>query len=259
LTCATFGALATASLLTYAVPVRAQQTPTACAPDTRTAEETACTDDPASSDPAGPTGATHTPRDEAQIETADKPSRLFGVLPNSSTIEAGVRFGPVTTSQAFRFATEESFDKFVFPFVGVVAYFGVGQPQEEYWKRYVTAFADNAIGNYMVTAVFPTVFHQDPRYFQLGTGSIWRRIGYSASRAVVTRSRDGHDQFNLSEIGGNALGAMLSNAYYAAPERSAANTLARAGSQIMWDTVSFEAKEFWPDIRRMLQQMFHGH
>lgn len=43
--------------------------------------------------------------------------------------------------------------------------------------------------------------------------------------------------FNLSEIGGNAFAGMLSNAYYPAAERSTANTLARAGSQVMWDTV----------------------
>ena len=63
--------------------------------------------------------------------------------------------------------------------------------------------------------------------------------------------------FNLSEIGGNAFAGMLSNAYYPAAERSTANTLARAGSQVMWDTVSYECKEFWPDIRRMLQQIVH--
>lgn len=258
LTCAT-ASVATAALLllTCVVPACAQQAPTACTPEARSAGEATCSDDPARADPAG---ATHAPPDEAvSIETADKNNRLFGVLPNSSTIEAGMRVGPITTGQAFGFAAESSFDKFVFPFVGVVAYFGIGQPQEEYWKRYVTAFADNTVGNYMVTAVFPMVFHQDPRYFQLGTGSIWRRIGYSASRVVITRSRDGRRQFNISEIGGNALGAVLGDAYYPAAERSAANTLARAGSQIMWDTLSFEAKEFWPDIRRTLQQMFHRH
>ena len=50
---------------------------------------------------------------------------------------------------------------------------------------------------------------------------------------------------------------MLSTAYFPASERATANTLARAGSQVMWDTVSYECKEFWPDIRRMLQQIVH--
>ena len=194
----------------------------------------------------------------SEAEAADqRPGRLFGVLPNVATVEEGVAASPVTTKQGFTFATEDSFDKVVFPFVAVVAKLGVGQPSEPYWKRYTTALADNTAGNFMVTAVLPAVFHQDPRYFVLGTGSIWHRAYYAASRTVVTRSRDGRPQFNVSEIGGNALAGLFSDAYYPAAERSASKTLARAGSQVMWDTLSAEAKEFWPDIRRTLHRTFH--
>jgi hypothetical protein len=183
--------------------------------------------------------------------------RLFGVLPNSSTVEAGYSVPPVNTKQVFSFATDDSFDKAVYPFVGVVAYLGVGQPSESYWKRYASSFADNTVGNYLVTAIMPTLFTQDPRYFQRGSGGLFRRVGYAASRAVVTRSRAGHGQFNVSEIGGNLLAASISNAYYPSAERTIAATLARAESQLMWDTLAFEGKEFWPDIRQLLTQMFH--
>jgi len=257
---ATLGVIVTASLGILSNALTSAQTASTSAAEAPASEALTRVDDPAPAETTGPAEeSSQVPAEGVSLETPDKAGRLFGVLPNASTIEAGFAFGPVTTAQTFRFATEDSFDKFVFPFVGAVAYLGVGQPQEEYWKRYVTAFADNTISNYMVTAIFPAMFRQDPRYFQLGTGSIWRRIGYSASRAVITRSRDGRSQFNVSEIGGNALSAMISNAYYPVPERSAANTLARAGSMIMWDAASFEAKEFWPDIRHMLQQMIHRH
>lgn len=39
---------------------------------------------------------------------------------------------------------------------------------------------------------------------------------YAASRAFVTRTRSGRPQFNFAEIGGNGVGALISNLYYPA-------------------------------------------
>jgi hypothetical protein len=52
--------------------------------------------------------------------------------------------------------------------------------------------------------------------------------------------------------GGNAIAATLSNLYYTASARTLAGTLTRWGMQVMWDTLSNEMKEFWPDIRAKL-------
>jgi len=46
-----------------------------------------------------------------------------------------------------------------------------GQGFQGYARRYGTFFADTGIGALMTTSVFPTLLQQDPRYFQLGTGS----------------------------------------------------------------------------------------
>jgi hypothetical protein len=181
-----------------------------------------------------------------------KPERVFGVLPNYSTVEGHRQVPPITTRAAFTMAGLNSFDPYVFPFVGVVAALGVGQGTTSYTRRYATAMADNSIGNFMTTAVLPSLLHQDPRYFELGAGSLWRRVGYAASRSVVTRSRSGGAQFNVSEIGGNGIAAMISNAYYQPADRNALGVLTRWGSQVMWDTLSNELKEFWPDVRRRL-------
>ena len=88
--------------------------------------------------------------------------------------------------------------------------------------------------------------------FQLGKGSFLYRVGYSASRSVVTHSRKGQKQFNLSEIGGTFVVASISNLYYPTTSRTLTDTLMRWGSQAMWDTVANEMKEFWPDIRDKL-------
>ena len=98
----------------------------------------------------------------------------------------------------------------------------------------------------------PSLLKQDPRYYQGRATGFFPRLAYAASRSVVTKSRTGHPQFNLSEIGGTFIVAGVSNAYYPPEERNRNATLERWGTQAMWDTVANELKEFWPDMRRML-------
>jgi hypothetical protein len=186
------------------------------------------------------------------------PDRIFGVLPNFGTVENAANVPPITASQRFRIASLSSFDPFVYPFVALTAGIAHLRGQEPTWrgtsgylKHYAAAFSDNAIGNMMTTAIVSTLANQDPRYYVLGTGGFWHRAAYAASRTVVTR-RHGHLQFNVSELGGNAVAAGLSNFYYPVESRSTAETIDRWQTQVMWDTLSNELKEFWPDLRRTL-------
>lgn len=188
----------------------------------------------------------------AEEEHPPQAARMFGVLPNYTTVEDGAARSAVTTRQTFQMAALGSFDPYVFPFVGVMSalqHAAAGQP---YPRRYATSLADNAIGNFLTTAIMPMAMRQDPRYFESGRGSLARRFGYAASRSVITRSRSGATQFNVSEIGGNAIAATLSNLYYTPAERTVTGTLTRWGMQLMWDALSNEMKEFWPDIRARL-------
>jgi len=190
---------------------------------------------------------------ELRAVPASKSDHMFGVLPNYATVEAGDVAARITTRQTFQMAALGSFDPYVFPFVGVVTAVNPGLGQS-FAHRYATALADNAIGNFLTSAVMPMAMNQDPRYFESGTGSVSRRIGYAASRSLLTRSRSGRTQFNVSEIGGNAIAAAVSNVYHSAPERSVGGTLTRWGMQVLWDTLSNEMKEFWPDIRARLHR-----
>jgi len=189
-----------------------------------------------------------------------RPDRMFGVLPNYTSVENGANVPPIGSKQMFVMASYSSFDPYVFPFVGVVAAVAQLTNQEQSWgtgadayfKRYAMAFGDNTIGNFMTTAVMPTALHQDPRYYVLGHGSVFHRMGYAASRSVVTRGRSGGHEFNASEIGGNAMAAIVSNTYHPEEDRDLSSTASRMGMQILWDTLSNELKEFWPDIRNHL-------
>lgn len=182
------------------------------------------------------------------------PDRIFGVLPNYTTVDRATPFAPIGTKQMFHLAALSTFDPYVYPFVGFVAALGAGEGSANFGRRYATAFADNAIGNFMTTAIMPSLVRTDPRYFELGSGSGLHRAGYALSRIVLTRSREGAPRFNFAEIGGNGAAAALSNLYYLPQNQSLSNTLTRWGSQILWDAASNELKEFWPDIRRRIRR-----
>lgn len=180
-------------------------------------------------------------------------NRLFGVLPNYTTVD-GVRVPNQTTHDSFRAAALGSFDPVVFPFIGVMTLVGNGNADASYETRYSRAFADNTIGNFMTTAIVPSLTNEDSRYFRRGTGGVFSRLAYAASRSVVTRTRSGAPSFNVSEIGGTAAAAGLSNLYYSPADRTVGATMTRWGTQVMWDTVANELKEFWPDIHSKLHK-----
>jgi hypothetical protein len=196
-----------------------------------------------------------TPADAgASSEKRPPPStHMFGVLPNYTTVEEGGTASRLTTRATFQMAALSSFDPYVFPFVGAVSFLNHA-PGQSYARRYATSMADNSIGNFLTTAVMPLALGQDPRYFESGKGSLPRRLAYAASRSVITRGRSGQAQFNLSELGGNAIAATASNLYYTPSQRTVSATLTRWGMQVMWDTLSNEMKEVWPDIRAKLHR-----
>ena len=102
----------------------------------------------------------------------------------------------------------------------------------------------------MTEGVFPSVLHEDPRYFKLTQGGFFQRTRYAISRIFVTRTDAGRTQFNYSEIAGNAMAAGISNLYYPAENRTAPNALAKWGTGVAVDTFYNLMWEFWPDIRR---------
>ena len=199
---------------------------------------------------------------QKQQQTGTSNDRLFYTLPNFLTVETK-NVPPLTAGQKFKVVTRGSFDYIQIPWYAFLAGVsqatnseaGYGQGAEGYGKRFAAYFADGTIENYMTGAVLPSLLHQDPRYFQLGTGGFWHRTGYAMSRIVVTRTDSGHPQFNYSEVVGSAMSAAISTySYHPHEDRNLGNTASVWGSQIGYDTLTLVVKEFWPDIRRKLQK-----
>ena len=78
----------------------------------------------------------------------------------------------------------------------------------------------------------------------------FRRAGYAVTRVVVTKNDAGGSEFNISEIGGNALEAGVSNLYYPPEERGVVKTTENWATQTVVTGAANVLKEFWPDIRR---------
>jgi len=102
---------------------------------------------------------------------------------------------------------------------------GYGGGIEGYGKRYAANWADNVTGALLSRGVYPSVFHQDPRYFYKGTGNIHSRLFYAISAAVIARGDDGRWKPNYSHLLGNFSAAGISNLYYPASDRGASLVL----------------------------------
>jgi hypothetical protein len=205
------------------------------------------------------------PKDDSGIKQA-QPSgtsndRLFWALPDFLTVQNAGHIPPLTSGQKFKVVARGTFDPVEGVFLAFVSGInqasnsdpGYGQGAAGYAKRYGAAFGDNAIENFMTSAILPTFLKQDPRYFQLGTGSFFSRTGYAISRIFVTRSDSGRTQFNTSEIAGSAASAAISTyTYHSSESRTVSNAITVWGTQVGWDTFTNAVKEFWPDIRRGL-------
>lgn len=201
-------------------------------------------------------------KSKLEKETGTVNDRIFSVLPNYVTLEGANNVPPLKTGQKFRLATAGVFDWGAFAFNGFLAAIGQAKNDPEAWgqgwdayaKRYGASFGDNSIGTYMTTAIYPGLLHEDPRYYQMGKGNFSHRLGYGLSRLFVTRTDSGNTRYNYSESIGNATAAAISNFYHPADDRTAARNAKTFGFLILYDGLSNEVKEFWPDIRR---KVFH--
>ena len=223
----------------------------------------ACTFAALGQDATPPSAANPPAIQPGQTETAPPPDkRVFGVLPNYRTANESAVYTPITAKQKFTIAAKDSFD---YPLVGLAAFIAAygqldnshpqfGQGWAGYGRRVGTTYADQAIGNMMTEGIFPSLLHEDPRYFRRGYGSVWSRTFYAASRVLVTKTDAGGTRFNFSEVVGNGVGTAISNAYYT-DDHTVGDNVEKLGQQIGIDAISQVLKEFWPDIKHKL---FHG-
>lgn len=187
--------------------------------------------------------------------------RLFGIIPNNRADQDQSTYTPLTIAEKFRIARSDSFDwpnYFLLAGFALESQFAAAGGFSHnggfagFGEDYGRAFGDQIVGSYVTEAILPSLLHEDPRYFRLGTGTFWHRAGYAASRIVITRRDNGQNGFNISEIGGNAAFVALATTYYNT-EQSASEGVERYGMQLGNDMITNLLTEFWPDIRHRLR------
>ena len=188
----------------------------------------------------------------AQNTPPPQPKRILGVMPNFWAVSAGTIPPPPTPKQAFVLATKNSLDYSSFIFVGITSALAewtnthpqLGQGMAGYGSYYWRGFVDKVDGNYWVIFLLPTAFHQDTRYYALGTGGIWKRGIYAASRVLITPNYHGHNSFNVSEVLGRGIAQGISLAYYPSGTRTAGAVASKYGWAIGRDMLTNVFREF---------------
>jgi hypothetical protein len=185
-----------------------------------------------------------------QLHIAEQ-QRIGGVIPNFySTYDWNAP--PMQAKQKFQLGIRSIFDPVAFLAVAGVAgaeqyknvFAAYGGGLEGYGKRYGAAFANHLSGTLLGRAVYPSIFHQDPRYFYKGNGSIRSRALYAISASVVARGDDGRWKPNYSRVLGTFSAAAISNLYYPASDRGASLVLWSGLAGIGADAVANLIREF---------------
>jgi hypothetical protein len=180
---------------------------------------------------------------EEQVQIAVR-QRLGGIFPNFYS-SYDWNAPPMGAKQKFQLSFRSIIDPV--PLVTAAGMAGLQQYRntypaygggiEGYGKRYGANLADNVTGILLSKGVYPSIFHQDPRYFYKGTGSIRSRVLYAISAAVVARGDDGRWKPNYSQVLGTFSAAGISNLYYPASDRGASlvlfNSLAGTGQSAL--------------------------
>ena len=96
-----------------------------------------------------------------------------------------------------------------------------GQGASGYGKRLGATFAGGYSKILLGDAVFPSLLHQDPRYFYQGTGTTKSRLLHAMSTPFITRGDNGKREINYSNILGDLASGALANAYYPSQDRGA--------------------------------------
>jgi hypothetical protein len=185
-------------------------------------------------------------------------NHILGIVPNYATVDEPQKtYEPLTVEGKLLIATHDSFDPFNWAITGLYAAvyqkeneYAFGQGAAGYAQRYAVTFADASISTYFSEGLFPVMLHEDPRFFRLGEGTKWHRIGYALTRVLVTRTDTGAWRFNNSEIEGNLLAAGISNFYYPPVNRGVGITFVKFGIGVVSDAGFNVLKEFWPDMRQ---------
>jgi hypothetical protein len=127
-----------------------------------------------------------------------------------------------------------------------------GQEWGAFGKRVGYAAANFTTKSLFAFGIVPAAFHQDPRYFRLGSGSFRTRMGWVLRSQVIAFSDRGTTMPNYGKLIGFAASTVLSNVYMPAQSVSLRNNLEGYGIKFGASIAIGTVHEF--DLTRLLQR-----
>jgi hypothetical protein len=187
---------------------------------------------------------------EEQVHIAEQ-QRIVGVIPNFYS-SYNWNAPPMLAKQKFQLSIRSILDPVSFLSVAGIAgaeqyenvFPAYGGGIEGYGKRYGAAFANHVSATLLGRAVYPSLFHQDPRYFYKGKGTIKSRALYAISAAVIARGDNGQWEPDYSRVLGHFTAAAISNLYYPASDRGASLVVLNGLAGIGGDAAANLIREF---------------
>jgi len=187
---------------------------------------------------------------EEQVHIAEQ-QRVVGVIPNFYS-SYDWNAPPMLAKQKMQLSIRSILDPVSFLSVAGIAgaeqyqnvFPAYGSGIEGYGKRYGAAFANHVSSTLLGRAVYPSIFHQDPRYFYKGKGTIESRALHAISAAVIARGDNGRWEPNYSRVLGDFTAAAISNLYYPASDRGGSLVLLNGLAGVGGDAVSNLIREF---------------
>jgi hypothetical protein len=164
---------------------------------------------------------------EEQVKTEEK-QRILGVIPNFF-VTYDQDPVPLNARQKYELAFRTLIDPETISVdllssgvqQGTGGLKGYGTGSRGYAKRFAASYGTGFIDTMLGSAVLPSLFRQDPRYFYKGTGTIRQRAFYAMSMSVLCKGDNGHWQYNYSGLLGGLAAGGISNLYYPPANRNA--------------------------------------
>jgi len=209
------------------------------------------------------TFAQQSEKEKSQRETAadqlkqQEKQRVMGVMATFNTTNNKDAL-PLSPKQKYQLFFKSATDPWPFLLASVVGGIGQaensnpewGQGMQGYAKRFGAGYSDYFIGNFFGNAVLPSLMHEDPRYFQKGTGSAKSRFLWAAGSTVWCKRDKGGFGPNYANVIGNFIGVSIARAYYPPSDRTVTGTIQDGVTVSAEGIVGAEVIEFWPDLVR---------
>jgi hypothetical protein len=119
-------------------------------------------------------------------------------------------------------------------------------------QRYGISLSTTETDVFFQRFLFPTLFKQDPRYFRNPDLPFLKRVLYSMSRVVITRSDSGGQTFNASRILGSAASQAVADLYVPGQRQGMHPIASTISYNLLRDMSMNLVHEFWPDVRKKL-------